>query len=159
MALLLGLTLSCEAFGAVITEAARRQVGSATGATQAKHAAALAAEEKLTGGGSSGGGGSAPASRGADLRAIASPKKGNTSFTGFPSGTLPGDGGEGSGGEGEQEEKKPALVAMVGDPLLEPISEANVGNGLDRIGAIADHVGYHLVMRHRYQPRSPRWPR
>lgn len=147
---LFSLVLSFEAFGATIPREAVRRTRSATGATQAKHAAALAAEEKLTGGGS---GGSAPSGRGSDLRAIASPKKGNTSFTGFPSGTLPGDSGEGSG-EGEQEAKQPELVAMVGDPLLAPINEANLGNGLDRIGMIADHVGYRLLLRHNYCPRS-----
>lgn len=146
--LLFSFLFSHEAFGAVVPREAVRRSQSATGATQARHAAAMAEQEKLTGG--SGGGASG---RGADLRAIAGPKTGNTSYTGFPAGTLPGNEGEASG-EGEQEVKQPELVAMVGDPLLAPVNEANVGNGLDRIGMIADHVGYRLVLRHNYRPRS-----
>lgn len=135
------MIFSLDAWGAVASREAARQTRSATGATQAKHAAAMAAQEQMTGG----------SGRGADLRAIASPKKGPTSFTGFPSGTLPGDDGD-SSEEGEKPEVK--RVAMVGDPLLEPISEANIGTGLNGIGMIADHVGYRLVPRPKYRPRS-----
>ena len=42
----------------------------------------------------------------------------------------------------------------MGDPLIAPISDANVGDKLDKLVMIADHVGYTLVMRPRYRPRS-----
>ena len=138
---LIALLFPHESSGAVHPRAAERQARSATRDTQAKHAAAMAAQEKLIGGDSSGGASSS--GRGADLRAIASPKKGGTTFTGFPEGTLPGSGGD----QSAEQEKEAQRVALVGDPLAPVISEANIGSPLDRICAIADHVGYQMVLR------------
>ena len=42
----------------------------------------------------------------------------------------------------------------MGAPLIAPISDVNMGDKLDKIAMIADHVGYTLVMRPRYRPRS-----
>lgn len=143
------LLLSCAVSGAV--REGKTNDRSATRATQAKHAQLMATEAAMTGGGSPAPTTAAgPASRGADLRAIASPKKATTA-TGFPAGTLPGDGGD---TDEEQEPVEKKRVALVGDPLAEPISEADIGTGLNGIATIADHVGYQLLLRTNYRPRS-----
>ena len=142
LAALMVFCLACTAPGAV------RPRRSATRDTQAKAAAARATEEKLTG----------DAGRGADLAAISTPKKTSTTFTGFPAGTLPGNAGRSAEVAPRTEttgsDAAPSRVALVGDPLIAPISDSNVGDKLDKIVAIADHVGYTLVMRPRYRPRS-----
>lgn len=131
--------LACTAPGAV------RPKRSVTRDTQAKAAAARAAEEKLTG----------DVGRGSDLAAIGSPKKTPTTFTGFPAGTLPGnDGRSAEVARTTESGGAPSRVALAGDPLIAPISDANLGDKLDKIVVIADHVGYTLVMRQRYRPRS-----
>jgi len=61
--------------------------------------------------------------------------------TGFPAGSLPGDSARG----GDDESEPPARVAMVGDPLAPIIGSEMLGYSLDRISAIASHVGYHIV--------------
>lgn len=144
LAILPVFVFSGEAFAAVRAGEPVRQSQSATRDTQERAARARAAEEQLTG--SSGTGSSG---RGSDLAAISSPKKATT-FTGFPAGTLPGDGAT----QPEGDPKSPQLVAMSGDPLLGPISDAHLGQSLDKIAVIADHVGYRLVMRPTYRPRS-----
>lgn len=139
LAALMVFCLTCTAPGAV------RPRRSATRDTQAKAAAARAAEEKLTG----------DVGRGSDLAAIGSPKKTATTFTGFPAGTLPGNDGKSTEVAGTTGgEAAPSRVALVGDPLIVPISDANLGDKLDKIAVVADHVGYTLVMRPRYRPRS-----
>lgn len=123
---------------------ATRQSEGATASAQRRRAAALAAEERMTGGGG----------RGSDLRAIATPRKEPQSFTGFPSGTLPGDTPNNAGGT--QPEKPAERVAAEGDPLTFPINEGeSIGQGLNRIGIIADHIGCSLVRVSSYRPSSP----
>ncbi|MDR2180199.1 MAG: hypothetical protein LBP21_07810 [Synergistaceae bacterium] len=112
----------------------------ATGAvsgTNAKTQATNEAAAKLGAGPS----GSGP---GVDLKAIASPKKPQT-FTGFPSGTLPGDNRDGS----QEGEEKPAnnpvgKVVYSGDALDPIIGAEMTGSKLDDICAIAGHMGYTL---------------
>lgn len=139
LAALMVFCLACVAPGAV------RPKRSATRDTQERAAAARAAEEKLTG----------DVGRGSDLAAISTPKKTATTFTGFPAGTLPGNGGRSAEVAGTTEnDAAPSRVALVGAPLIAPISDVNMGDKLDKIAMIADHVGYTLVMRPRYRPRS-----
>ncbi|RRD65706.1 hypothetical protein [Fretibacterium sp. OH1220_COT-178] len=116
----------------------------AVAAARAKRAAADKAAEKAEGG--------------SDLKAIATPKKKATTFTGFPAGTLPS-------GEAPKESKPqpdgaavspstPGRVVPSGDPLIPIISSAQVGLTLDRIYAIADHAGYSLLLNKRYVPTA-----
>ena len=91
---------------------------------------------------------------GADLKALAKPKKAATTLTGFPAGTLPGDkvpgkSASGSGGDGAPASSQ-GRVVLSGDPLDPLIGEPQLGLSLDRIFAIADHAGYSLVLRRRY---------
>lgn len=75
---------------------------------------------------------------GVDLKAIASPKKPQT-FTGFPSGTLPGE----SGGAEEKPSNNPVgKVVFSGDPLDPVIGSEMAGSTLNYICAIAGHMGY-----------------
>lgn len=87
---------------------------------------------------------------GTDLKAIASPKKGTTTFTGFPAGTLPGGA---QGAAGQQPKGPEGRVVFSGDPLDPLIGSAMVGSKLDAVCAIADHAGYSLV-RQKYDQRS-----
>lgn len=114
----------------------------AVSTVQARRAAARASAEQLGAGGV-----------GSDLKAIASPKKKATTFTGFPEGTLPGSegSGEGAGGDGTL---VPGRVVLSGDPLEPLVGASHIGTSLDRICAMADHVGYALVPRRRYVPSA-----
>ena len=88
---------------------------------------------------------------GADLKALAKPKKAATTFTGFPAGTLPGDkapGESASGGGGD--EASAGRVVLSGEPVTPLIGAPQLGLSLDRIFTIADHAGYSLVLRTRY---------
>lgn len=137
------LTLSLLLWGTHAFAAERK---GAIAATQARRAASEATAEKLGAGGP-----------GSDLKAIASPKKAATTFTGFPAGTLPG------GEKGEKSENAsqssgsapaPGRVVLSGDPLEPLIGASHVGLSLDRICTMADHVGYVLVLRARYRPSA-----
>ena len=134
LAMLSVMFLGARAFGA-------DQQG-AIATVQARRAASAASAEKLGAGGP-----------GADLKAIARPKKEATTFTGFPAGTLPGSGtpGEPSGGGATP---APARVVLSGDPLLPLIDASHVGFSLDRVCSMADHAGYTLVLRQRYKPSA-----
>lgn len=96
------------------------------------------------------GGGATSSGPGADLRAIASPKKPQT-LTGFPAGTLPGDTVGGSSGADSNNPQ--GRVVFSGDPLSPLIGPEMVGTKLDRICMIAAHVGY-TVERRSYSPTS-----
>ena len=91
---------------------------------------------------------------GADLKALAKPKKAATTLTGFPAGTLPGDkapGKSASGGGGDGAPASSQGRVVLSGELLDPlIGEPQLGLSLDRIFAIADHAGYSLVLRRRY---------
>lgn len=117
---------------------------SATRDTRAKHEAMMETQAKMLG--------EAPPQNGpgADLRAIASPKKKKTTLTGFPEGTLPGD--EGGASETEQPQTDPSLVVLAGDPLKPIINEERIGQSLNGICAIASHAGYQMVLRQNYKP-------
>ena len=110
----------------------------AVSTVQARRAAARASAEQLGAGGV-----------GSDLKAIATPKKKATTFTGFPEGTLPGSEGAGGGGT-----LVPGRVVLSGDPLEPLVGASHIGTPLDRICAMADHVGYALVPRRRYVPSA-----
>ena len=84
---------------------------------------------------------------GTDLRAIASPKKAPTTFTGFPAGTLPGNPGETAAAPKALEGR----VVLSGDPMTPLIGAEMLGAHLDKISVIAGHVGYSVV-RQRYNP-------
>lgn len=87
---------------------------------------------------------------GTDLRAIASPKK-TTTATGFPAGTLPFDG---TGGSASTQNNSPAgRVVFSGEPLDPIIGAGLVGATLDKVCAIADHVGFRIV-RNRFDPNA-----
>ena len=90
--------------------------------------------------------GAGPSGRGTDLAAISSGRTQPQTLTGFPAGTLPGDSAGGGGNE-----QPLSRVAMSGEPLLPVIGPEMVGSKLDRICAIADHVGY-TVARGGYSP-------
>lgn len=91
---------------------------------------------------------------GTDLKAIASPKKGPTTFTGFPAGTLPGSSGAApASGTAATPAPLEGRVVLRGDPLAPVIGPEMVGTKLDRISAIVDHAGYRLI-RMRYAPRA-----
>lgn len=111
----------------------------AVSTVQARRAAARASAEQLGAGGA-----------GSDLKAIASPKKKATTFTGFPEGTLPGSEGAGEGSGA----LVPGRVVLSGDPLEPLVGASHIGTSLDRICAMADHVGYALVPRRRYVPSA-----
>lgn len=111
----------------------------AVSTVQARRAAARASAEQLGAGGV-----------GSDLKAIASPKKKATTFTGFPEGTLPGSEGAGEGSGA----LVPGRVVLSGDPLEPLVGASHIGASLDRICAMADHVGYALVPRRRYVPSA-----
>jgi len=109
-----------------------------------RSAAARAPEEKKT----------ETAEVGADLKALAKPKKAATTFTGFPAGTLPGDkapgeSASGSGGDGAPGSSQ-GRVVLSGEPVTPLIGAPQLGLSLDRIFMIADHAGYSLVLRRRY---------
>lgn len=87
-----------------------------------------------------------------DLKAIASPKKSATTFTGFPAGTLPGGGSPAASPTGSAPE--PGRVVLSGDPIEPIVGASQIGSSLDRIWAIADHAGYGLVLRTRYAPTA-----
>lgn len=89
---------------------------------------------------------------GADLKAIASPKKPVTA-TGFPAGTLPGGGGSAGTASGEGS-AAPGRVVLSGDPLEPLVGASHLGSSLDRIYAMADHAGYGLVLHGRYAPSA-----
>jgi hypothetical protein len=92
------------------------------------------------------GGGNTGTGRGADLRAIASPRKTPQTLTGFPAGTLPGDSGGSAAGAGAPQEGR---VVQAGEPLNPIIDQGMVGTKLDQICAVVDHAGY-WVVRGRY---------
>lgn len=95
------------------------------------------------------------AATGSDLKAIASPKKSATTFTGFPAGTLPGGGASGGTAASEGSDAAPAgRVVLSGDPIEPIVGASQIGSSLDRIWAIADHAGYGLVLRTRYAPTA-----
>jgi hypothetical protein len=90
---------------------------------------------------------------GVDLRAIASPRRPQT-FTGFPAGTLPGDGRGTDTSENEKPSNNPVgKVVFSGDPLDPIIKSDMAGSKLDFICAVAGHVGY-TVERGSYFPNS-----
>ena len=113
---------------ASLSVAAERRLG-AVAATNARSQASGQAAASLGAGGP-----------GSDLRAISSPRTQPQTFTGFPAGTLPGDG---SGGGGD-EQPLPRVV-MSGEPLGPVIGPELVGSKLDHLCAIAGHVGYTIV--------------
>ena len=96
---------------------------------------AFAAAAQLGAGPSSAGG------PGVDLKAIASPKK-PQAFTGFPAGTLPGDGRGGEGAEEKPSNNPVGKVVFSGDPLDPVIGSEMAGSTLHYICAIAGHMGY-----------------
>ena len=119
---------------ASLSAAAERRLG-AVAATQARSQASGQAAANLGAGGP-----------GSDLARISSGPRTQQSFTGFPTGTLPGDGGDGGGSV------EPAVrVAMSGDPLSPVIGPEMVGSTLDRLAVIASHVGY-TIARVGYSP-------
>ena len=85
---------------------------------------------------------------GTDLRAIASPKKAPTTFTGFPEGTLPGNSG---GNPAATAKALEGRVVLSGDPMTPLIGADMLGAHLDKISVIAGHVGYSVV-RQRFNP-------
>jgi hypothetical protein len=110
--------------------APRGAVGASNARTQTTNAAAA----QMGAGPSSSGG------PGVDLKAIASPKKPQT-FTGFPAGTLPGD-GRGEGAEEKPSNNPVGKVVFSGDPLDPVIGSEMAGSTLHYICAIAGHMGY-----------------
>ena len=91
---------------------------------------------------------------GADLKALAKPKKAATTLTGFPAGTLPGEKASGESASGSGGDGAPASsqgrVVLSGEPMTPLIGASQLGLSLDRIFTIADHAGYSLVLRRRY---------
>ena len=83
----------------------------------------------------------AAVNRGEGLRSISRPRTQPQTFTGLPAGTMPGDS---LGGE-DEETVPPARVALVGEPLAPVIGPEKIGERLDRLSAIAAHVGYNIV--------------
>jgi hypothetical protein len=79
---------------------------------------------------------------GVDLARLASPKK-STTFTGFPEGTLPGDGG----GAPDRSNNPTGKAVYSGDPMDPIIGPEILGSTLDRVYTIADHVGYGMVQK------------
>lgn len=116
--------------------------GGALAQTAAKREAANQAAANLGAGNT----GSGP---GTDLKAIASPKKAPTTFTGFPAGTLPGGGGGASPAATTPAPEGSVVLIGSGTPLTPVVGSSLIGTKLDRICAIADHAGYSLV-RQRY---------
>ena len=112
-----------------VSAAAERRLG-ATAAAAARDRSAAQTREQLGAGGGAG----------TDLRAISRPSGQPQSFTGFPTGTLPGDTAGGGGSE-----EPLARVAMSGDPLAPIIGPEMVGSKLDRLAVIAAHVGYSII--------------
>ena len=83
---------------------------------------------------------------GSDLKALASPKKNATSFTGFPAGTLPGS----SAAPQPTAEEAPKIISptgrivLSGSPIESVLSSLPVGSPLDKICSLADHMGYRV---------------
>ena len=135
---------------------AAERVG-AIAATNARSQAGAAAAANLGGGGGPG----------VDLRAIANPNKQPQSFTGFPTGTLPGDsGGRGSAGTGANNNQAGQNAVWAGSgnslaPIIGPGMKPRARKGsstppvatLEDVYAAAAHVGYTVVMR-AYTPNS-----
>ena len=72
---------------------------------------------------------------GADLKALAKPKKAATTLTGFPAGTLPGDkvpgkSASGSGGDGASASSA-GRVVLSGEPMTPLIGASQLGLSLD----------------------------
>ena len=122
------LAVFCIMIFASLSAAAERRLG-AVAANQARTQASGQAAANL--------GASGP---GSDLRAISNPRQQPQTFTGFPAGTLPGD-AQGGGGSGEPLPK----IVMSGEPLAPIIGPEMIGAKLDRICAVAGHVGYNIV--------------
>lgn len=76
---------------------------------------------------------------GPDLRRISAPRQQPTTFTGLPAGTLPGD------RLGTGEEVPTARTVPSGEPMAPAIGPNMIGNRLDRVSAVASHVGYNIV--------------
>ena len=113
---------------ASLSDAAERRLGAVAANNARSQASGQAAANLGAGGG------------GSDLRAISSPRQQPQTLTGFPAGTLPGDGG-GGGGTAEPAGR----VVMSGEPLPPLIGPEMVGAKLDRLSVIAGHVGYTIV--------------
>lgn len=118
--------------------------GGALAQTAAKREAANQSAASLGAGNTSSG-------PGVDLKAIASPKKAPTTFTGFPAGTLPGGGSGGTSSPAATPPAPEGSVVLIGSgaPLTPVVGSGLIGTKLDRVCAIADHAGYSLV-RQRY---------
>jgi hypothetical protein len=119
----------------------RGAVGASNARTQTTNAAAASL-----------GAGPSSSGPGVDLKAIASPKKTQT-FTGFPEGTLPGDGRGGSSDEEKLSNNPIGKVVFSGDPLEPAIGPGMTGSTLNYVCAIAGHMGY-TIERGTYLPTS-----